>query len=82
MNIGNWPPYFLDPVPEPDGLRRRITECEVALADARAQMLCWESETELRRIRAWNAYHDAHGWPDTPDYERRLRHAAGVPRPA
>ena len=76
-SIGNWPPDYLDPIPEPPGIARELARAKVISTTAHQSRTTWQRETEARRTRAWVAYHDEHGWPDGEcDYERRLRHAA------
>lgn len=74
--IDNWPPGYLDPIPEPQGIAREIARANAIRDQALAMLRDWRRWATAHRANAWVEYHDEHGWPDDPDYEARERLAA------
>jgi len=78
LPISNWPLGYPPLVSAPDGLLAELADAEVRLQEARRQLAQWEHETLERKRLAWINYHDAHGWPDDPDYKARLKREAQI----
>ena len=55
-----------------EGLDLEIRDLEDRLLELRRIRAARRREIEPLRVKAWVEYHNAWGWPDDPDYRRRM----------